>query len=52
MSDVEALARQFEAHHNEVKALFGEIPLRGRLPVSIPGYGKIGDGIQQENLHD
>ena len=28
------------------KALFGEIPIRGRLPVSIPGLAKIGDGIQ------
>lgn len=34
------------------KALFGEIPLRGRLPVTIPGHGKIGEGIQQETLHD
>lgn len=29
-----------------VKALFGEIPIRGHLPVSIPGVAKIGDGIQ------
>jgi beta-N-acetylhexosaminidase len=29
-----------------VKALWGEIPIRGRLPVSIPGLAKIGDGIQ------
>jgi beta-N-acetylhexosaminidase len=28
------------------KALFGEIPIRGRLPVSIPGLAKLGDGIQ------
>jgi beta-N-acetylhexosaminidase len=28
-----------------VKALFGEIPIRGRLPVSIPGLAKVGDGI-------
>ena len=27
------------------KALFGEIPIGGRLPVSIPGIAKIGDGI-------
>jgi beta-N-acetylhexosaminidase len=28
------------------KALFGEIPIRGRLPVTIPGFAKYGDGIQ------
>jgi beta-N-acetylhexosaminidase len=29
-----------------VKALFGEIPIRGRLPVTIPGLAAYGDGIQ------
>jgi beta-N-acetylhexosaminidase len=29
-----------------VKALWGEIEIRGRLPVSIPGFAKYGDGIQ------
>lgn len=29
-----------------VKALFGEMPVRGHLPVSIPGVAKIGEGIQ------
>jgi beta-N-acetylhexosaminidase len=29
-----------------VKALFGEIPIVGRLPVTIPGFAKYGDGIQ------
>ena len=28
------------------KALFGEIPIRGHLPVSIPGLAAYGDGIQ------
>jgi beta-N-acetylhexosaminidase len=28
------------------KAIFGEIPIQGRLPVSIPGLAKLGDGIQ------
>jgi hypothetical protein len=28
------------------KALFGEIAIGGRLPVSIPGLAKYGDGIQ------
>lgn len=29
-----------------VKALFGAIPIRGHLPVSIPGVAKIGDGLE------
>ena len=29
-----------------VKALWGEIPIRGRLPVSIPGIAAYRDGIQ------
>ncbi len=28
-----------------VKALFGEIPIQGRLPVTIPGVANYGDGI-------
>jgi len=28
-----------------VKALWGEIPIRGHLPVSIPGLAKLGEGI-------
>jgi beta-N-acetylhexosaminidase len=28
-----------------VKALFGEIPIRGRMPVSIPDFANLGDGI-------
>ena len=28
------------------KGLFGEIPISGRLPVTIPGIAKYGDGIQ------
>jgi beta-N-acetylhexosaminidase len=28
-----------------VQALFGEIPIRGHLPVSIPGVAKIGEGM-------
>jgi beta-N-acetylhexosaminidase len=27
------------------KAIFGEIPITGKLPVSIPGYANRGDGI-------
>jgi beta-N-acetylhexosaminidase len=29
-----------------VKALYGEIPIHGRLPVTIPSIAKYGDGIQ------
>ena len=29
-----------------VKAMFGEIAISGRLPVTIPGIAKYGDGIQ------
>jgi beta-N-acetylhexosaminidase len=29
-----------------VKALFGEIAITGKLPVTIPGYAQYGDGIQ------
>jgi beta-N-acetylhexosaminidase len=28
-----------------MKALFGEIPIGGKLPVSIPGFAQYGDGI-------
>jgi beta-N-acetylhexosaminidase len=29
-----------------VRAIFGEIAIRGHLPVTIPGLAKYGDGIQ------
>jgi beta-N-acetylhexosaminidase len=29
-----------------VKALFGEIDIRGKLPVTIPGFAQYGEGIQ------
>jgi beta-N-acetylhexosaminidase len=29
-----------------LKALLGEIPIRGHLPVTIPGEAKYGEGIQ------
>jgi len=29
-----------------VKALYGEMPIRGRLPVTIPDLAKFGDGMQ------
>ncbi len=34
------------AEVSAVKALLGEIPIRGSLPVSIPGIAQIGAGIQ------
>jgi beta-N-acetylhexosaminidase len=33
-----------------VKALFGEMPITGKLPVSIPGFAQYGDGIRVEAL--
>lgn len=29
-----------------VKAMFGEIPITGHTPVTIPGFARLGDGIQ------
>lgn len=29
-----------------VKALFGEMPITGHMPVTIPGFAKVGEGIQ------
>jgi beta-N-acetylhexosaminidase len=34
------------SEHAAVKALWGEIDVRGRLPVSIPGLAKLGDGLE------
>jgi beta-N-acetylhexosaminidase len=33
-----------------VKALFGEIAIRGHLPVSIPGIAKAGEGLQSSSI--
>jgi beta-N-acetylhexosaminidase len=33
------------------KALFGEIPIQGKLPVTLPGIANRGDGIQKEAAH-
>lgn len=33
------------------RALFAEIPIQGRLPVTIPGFGQRGAGIQKAALH-
>lgn len=30
-----------------IRAIFGEIPLTAKLPVTIPGFHKIGDGLQK-----
>src|SRR5258708_32381697 len=30
-----------------VRALFGEIPFQGRLPITIPGFAERGTGIQK-----
>jgi beta-N-acetylhexosaminidase len=34
-----------------VKALFGEIPITGHTPVTIPGFAQLGDGIQLPGIH-
>lgn len=34
-----------------VKALFGEISIGGKLPVSIPGFAQYGDGISIAAWH-
>jgi beta-N-acetylhexosaminidase len=34
-----------------VKGLFGEIPITGHLPVSIPGFASLGEGIQLAAAH-
>jgi len=33
-----------------VKAVFGEIPIHGKLPVTLPGVAKRGDGIDRDSL--
>lgn len=35
-----------------VRALFGEIPFRGTLPISIPGLAKAGDGLSRAGIGD
>ena len=35
-----------QAETSAIKAIFGEIAISGRLPVSIPGIANYGDGIQ------
>jgi beta-N-acetylhexosaminidase len=34
------------AEVSSIKALFGEIPITGKLPVTIPGFANYGGGIQ------
>jgi hypothetical protein len=34
-----------------VKALWGEIGIHGRLPVSIPSLARLGEGIGTEAVH-
>ncbi len=36
------------AQRAAIRALFGEIPIRAKLPVSIPGYFEIGDGLERD----
>ena len=34
-----------------IKELFGEIPITGHLPITIPGFAALGDGIQLPATH-
>jgi beta-N-acetylhexosaminidase len=42
-----AYSNAFTSEVGAVKALFGEIPFRGRLPVTIPGIAQRGTGMDQ-----
>jgi len=42
-----AYSNAFTSETATVKALFGEIPFRGRLPVSIPGVARRGAGMDR-----
>ena len=42
-----AYSNAFTSEVAAVKALFGEIPFRGRLPVTIPGQAQRGTGMDQ-----
>ena len=42
-----AYSNAFTSEVGAVKALFGEIPFRGRLPVTIPGIAQRGSGMDQ-----
>ena len=35
------------AQRAAIRALFGEIPIKAKLPVSIPGFYEIGDGLER-----
>ena len=39
------------SERSAAKALFGEIPIHGKLPVTLPGIAKRGDGIEKETAH-
>lgn len=36
------------SERSAVKALFGDIPIHGKLPVTLPGIAKRGDGVDKE----
>ncbi len=38
------------SEHSAAKALFGEIPIHGKLPVTLPGIAKRGEGIDEEHF--
>lgn len=37
------------AEESAVRAIAGEIPIRGRLPVAIPGLAEVGFGLTRGN---
>ncbi len=42
-----AYTTNYPAIRAATRAIFGEIPITARLPVSIPGYYKMGDGLER-----
>jgi beta-N-acetylhexosaminidase len=51
MPDLPAVMMTYDfydrAEASAVKALAGEIPIGGRLPIELPGYAKVGTGIDR-----
>lgn len=54
MPDLPAVMMTYDfydrAEASAVKALAGEIPIGGRLPIELPGYAKVGSGIDRPVL--
>ncbi|HEY0872958.1 MAG TPA: glycoside hydrolase family 3 protein [Vicinamibacterales bacterium] len=54
MPDLPAVMMTYDfydrAEASAVKALAGEIPIGGKLPIELPGYAKVGSGIDRPSL--